>query len=201
MKKTVFVAALLVLGLGVTSWAQTARSTPGYVGPRSGEASLPDVGGDTCATPPTVVTSPLPYTDSGTSCGNANDFTNTGPSPCRSGLGSLPFNYDGPDVIYRVNLGAGNSVGYSMSLTGSTGDLALFLLDTCGVDTSCVANSEDLVGPGVGPEVIAAAARPAGDYYLYVDSYYAIGNGASCGFYTLTVTGTLPVELQGFTIK
>ena len=88
-----------------------------------------------------------------------------------------------------------------MSLTGSTGDLALFLLDTCGVDTSCVANSSDVIGPGAGPEVIAAAARTAGDYYLYVDSYYAIGVGASCGTYTLTVTGTLPVELDGFTIK
>ncbi|HLA79323.1 MAG TPA: PPC domain-containing protein [Vicinamibacteria bacterium] len=198
MRKTWFVAALLVLGLGGMSWAQTARSTPGYVGPRSGEAPLPDAGGDTCATPPTVVTGPLPYTDSGTSCGAANDFTNAGPSACRT---SLPFNYPGPDVIYRVNLGAGNSVGYSMSLTGSTGDLALFLLDTCGVDTSCVANSQDAIGPGAGPELIAAAARPAGDYYLYVDSYYPIGNGASCGTYTLTVTGTLPVELQGFTIK
>lgn len=196
MRKTLSAAALLVLGFSVEGWAQIPRSDPNYNGPRKGET--PFVGGDTCATPPTQVTGPLPYTDSGNTCGNANDYNNAGPSACRT---SLNFNYPGPDVIYRVDLLAGNNAGYSMSLTGSTGDLVLFLLTDCGVETSCVANSQDAIGPGVGPEVIAAAARTAGDYYLYVDSYYPIGNGASCGTYTLTVTGLLPVELQDLTIK
>ena len=39
---------------------------------------------------------------------------------------------------------------------------------------------------------------PAGVYYIYVDSYYAIGHPASCGPYTLTAQGTVPVELMDF---
>ncbi len=194
--KKMFLASALLLALSSTTWATGTRSDPAFNGPRKGEPNVPNVGGDGCATPPTVVGA-LPYTDSGTSCGAANDFNNNGPSTCRT---NLNFTYPGPDVIYRVNLGTGNNVGYSMSLTGSTGDLAMFLLTDCGVDTSCVANSQDAIGPGAGPETIAAASRTPGDYYLYIDSYYGSG-GASCGTYTLNVTGTLPVELESFSIQ
>lgn len=147
---------------------------------------------DTCAAPPFLVTA-LPYTDAGTTCGATNDITNYS---CIS----LPFPYPGPDVIYSFSMGAGNSVAFSASLTGSTGDLALFVISTCGDGNSCIVTSQDAIGAGTGPETIAAQNYPTGTRYLYVDSYYGAPNPASCGTYTLNVTGTLPVELLNFSV-
>jgi hypothetical protein len=62
-----------------------------------------------------------------------------------------------------------------------------------------VVNSQDAIGPGVGPEEIPPASYPPATYYLYVDSYYDAGTTGSCGTYSLTVTGTVPVELMEFT--
>ncbi|MEM9594959.1 MAG: hypothetical protein AAGD06_11870 [Acidobacteriota bacterium] len=164
----------------------------------SGKPAGPDspVGSNTC--PPTAaVSGPLPYNDTGDTCGNTNDI---GAYPGGSCGTDLPFAYDGEDVIYEVPLGAGNNVTFSADLTGSTGDLALFLLSTCGDGNTCVAHSQDAIGAGNGPELIDPANYPDGTYYLYIDSYYAAGNAGSCGTYALEVTGTLPVELLEFSI-
>jgi len=148
---------------------------------------------DACTPAPVILT--LPYTDSGTTCGATNDLTNYG-GVCGT---NLPFPYPGPDVIYAFTTTAGNSVAISASLTGSTGDLALFVLNSCGVAASCVQNSQDAIGPGAGPETIAAASYGVGTHYIYVDSYYGTGS-ASCGTYTLSVTGNLPIDLESFSI-
>jgi hypothetical protein len=164
-----------------------------------GKIEAPTAGGQ-CSTPPPVVPGPLPFNDTGNTCtpGTPNAITTYG-GTCGT---NLPFPYPGPEHIYRLDLGTGNSVGYSLSLTGSTGDLALFLVGSaCGTGTNCVANSQDAIGPGVGPEVIAAAPQAPGTYFLYIDSYYAIGNPAACGSYALTATGTLPVELLQFDVN
>jgi hypothetical protein len=147
---------------------------------------------DTCAAPPFLVTS-LPYTDTGTTCGATNDITNYS-------CASLPFPYPGPDVIYSFAMGAGNSVAFSASLTGSTGDLALFMISTCGNGATCIVTSQDAIGAGAGPEAIPAQNYATGTRYLYIDSYYASPAGTSCGTYTLNVTGTLPVELLNFSV-
>ncbi len=150
---------------------------------------------DAC-TPAPVITV-LPYTDSGTTCGFTNDLTNYG-GTCGT---ALPFPYPGPDVIYAFSTTAGNSVAISASLTGSTGDLALFVIDTtCATAANCNHQSQDAIGVGVGPENIAAASYSVGDHYIYVDSYYGAPSPASCGTYTLNVTGNLPVELDQFSI-
>ena len=57
------------------------------------------------------------------------------------------------------------------------------------------------IGAGVGPELIAADNYAAGTYSVYIDSYYAAGGAASCGTYTLDVTGTVPAELLEFEIR
>ena len=80
-------------------------------------------------------------------------------------------------------------------------DLALFLIGTCGDGNSCIVNSADFIGPGVGPEVIDPAPQAPGDYYLYVDSYYDAGTPGSCGTYTLSVTGPLPLEMLDFSVN
>jgi hypothetical protein len=188
------------IGLGIVlvaaraDSAQATRSDPSFHANPNRVAAHPRVGGENCTTPPTVI-STTPFVDSDNTCGNINDLTTY------NGTCTLPFPYGGEDLIYRLNLGTGNNVGYSADLTGSTGDLALFLIGTCGDGNSCVINSQDAIGPGVGPEIIAPTPQAPGDYYLYVDSYYDAGTPGSCGTYTLTVTGTLPLELIDFSVK
>ncbi len=118
---------------------------------------------------------------------------------CATGL---PFPYPGPELIYQLNLGATNNPAFSADLTGSTGDLALFLVGSaCGTGTNCVAHSQDAIGPGTGPETIAAASYAAGTYFLYIDSYYASPAPAACGTYSLTITPPLPAELIQFDVN
>jgi hypothetical protein len=147
------------------------------------------MGGGSCATP--VEIGSLPFSDAGDTCGATNTVTNYG------GTCTLPFSYAGEDEVYRMVVGAGNNVDFSATL-GPAGDLALFLVTTCGNGATCVANSQDAIGPGAGPETIAATSYAPNTYFLYVDSYYDAGTTGSCGTYTLNVTGTLPVELLNF---
>ena len=192
----VFAAGLLVAAVSTQAGAaQRTRSDPSFHANPNRRALPPvEVGGESCATPPTQIAS-TPFNDADNTCGHLNDLTTY------TGTCTLPFPYGGEDLIYRVDVGAGNSLTFNADIAGSTGDLALFLIGTCGDGTSCVANSSDLIGPGVGPEVIGPVSEPAGDYYLYVDSYYDAGTPGSCGTYNLTVTGTLPVELLDFSVS
>ena len=192
---------VLVTLLAAAAQAQRSRSDAGFrpdpnrqiAADKSTRPPGPDVGGDTCASPPTVVAS-LPFTDSSDTCPFANDISSY------TGSCTLPFPYPGEDVIYQINTAAGNSVAFSMSLTGSTGDLALFVLNTCGSGPSCVKNSSDLIGPGVGPETIAATVYQSSPVFLYIDSYYGTADPRGCGTYTLNVTGNLPAELIELTV-
>ncbi|MBK8594497.1 MAG: PPC domain-containing protein [Holophagales bacterium] len=196
-------SSLSVLGvIGFLTLAGTAlpslaanRSDPAW---RNAHAVTlaPTQGGD-CTTP--VAFSSLPYTDSGNTCNApaANLVTSYG-SVCNT---NLPFPYPGPEVVYQFTTTAGNSVAFSMSLTGSTGDLALFVISgVCNAGANCVASSQDAIGIGAGPETIAAAPYTAGTYFVHVDSYYGSPDDGNCGTYTLNATGNLPVELNGFTV-
>jgi hypothetical protein len=199
MTRQSWMAAVVGLGIvlvGVSAdvaSAQAKRSDPSFKADPNRPVPPQRVGGENCATPPTQISS-TPFVDSDDTCGNINDLTTY------TGTCTLPFPYGGEDLIYRIDLGTGNNVGYSADLTGSTGDLVLFLIGTCGNGTTCVDNSDDFIGPGVGPEVIDPINRPVGDYYLYVDSYYDAGTPASCGTYTLTVTGPVPLEMIDFSV-
>ena len=137
----------------------------------------------------------LPFTQAGNTCGGANNI-NAYPA-----CANLASPYPGPDDVWAITVGAGNSIDVTADLTGSTGDLALFFLSTCGDGNSCLSTSQDAIGPGVGPEIIPTiTGLTAGNtYYIYVDSYYASG-AASCGSYTLNVAGTLPVSLESYRI-
>lgn len=193
MRKATLVLTCLLL-ISSTAWAAvTMRTDPSF----TGRPAPAEDGSNTCP-PGVTISSATPvgsYMDSGTTCGFTNTLTSY------SGACGLPFPYGGEDSIYELPLGPGNLVDFSMDLTGSTGDLVLFLLGTCGNGTSCVTNSQDAIGIGAGPEVIDPANYPAGTYYLYVDSYYDAGTTGSCGSYTLTVNGNpFPVELMEFTI-
>ncbi|MET0552883.1 MAG: hypothetical protein ABW221_07595 [Vicinamibacteria bacterium] len=161
----------------------------------------PTAGGQCSGAGPTVVPNTGLTNDTGNTCtpGTPNAITNYG-GACAVALG---FPYPGPEHIYQLTLGAGNNPSFSANLAGGTGDLALFLVGsaTCGDGVNCVANSQDAIGPGAGPELIAAANYPNGNYFLYVDSYYGSPNPASCGAYALTITTPLPAELIQFDIS
>ena len=184
----VVVVCVTLIALGGVADAAN-RTDPGFKGR---PAPPVEVGGDGCP-PGAFVTDPLPWNDTGNTC---SGFTNT--VTTYTGACTLPFPYGGEDVIYEMTLGAGNSVDFSMDLAGSTGDLVLFILSTCGDGSTCVTNSQDAIGVGAGPEVIAAASYTAGTYYVYIDSYYDAGTAGSCGAYSLTVGGNLPAELLSF---
>ncbi len=184
-----FLAMLVAVPSVVLAQTVVNRSDPGF----EGSPAAPEDGGDTC--PPGVsIIGPLPFVDAGDTC---NGFTDT---VSAYGGACLTFTYAGEDTIYELTLGAGNNISFSADLTGSTGDLALFVIGTCGDGSSCVVSSQDAIGPGVGPELIAAMPYTPGTYFVYVDSYYAAGSAGSCGTYTLTVDGTVPVKLLGFSI-
>ncbi|MGB4859461.1 MAG: PPC domain-containing protein [Dokdonella sp.] len=190
--KTRIVAGLAICLLAGGAFAAN-RSSPDFVPTRTGPVPA---GGGSCGTPVNVT--PLPYASAGNTCGGVNNITNYG-GAC--GV-DLPFPYGGPEDVYRITVGATNSLNISADLTGSTGDLALFLVGgTCGSGAGCIANSQDAIGAGAGPELIPAQTNiAAGTYFIYVDSYYAAPDPLSCGTYSLAVTGSLPVTITNFSI-
>jgi hypothetical protein len=194
MHKTLIATA--VLGLLSASAFAANRSDPGHVPTKAYTGPVVNAGG-TCPTPPAITS--LPFSDSSTTCSLSNTVSDYNSSAACSA--NLPFPYPGEDTAYAITVGTGQSLDISADLTGSTGDLALFLLGTCGSGASCIDTSQDAVGSGAGPETISTQTGLApGTYYIYVDSYYAAGNGNSCGSYTLSVAGTLPVQLQSYGI-
>lgn len=193
MRLKLIATALTVSCLASSAWAAN-RSDAGFVPPNLPRGEITE-GGGTCGS--TEVISSLPFSDTGSTCDGTNTISSYNSAVCQD---NLPFPYPGEDTVYQITLGAGNNVGFSADLTGSTGDLALFLLGTCGTGSSCIDTSQDAIGVGAGPEVIEPASYAAGTYFLYIDSYYSAGSSDSCGGYTLSVTGTLPVELESFEV-
>lgn len=190
--------------------AKAGRRTPGRAA--ASPQPAPEVGGENCAT--ATVIARLPFGDSDDTTGNVNDL-NTLPAQC-----SDYTQVAGPDLIYSFTVGAGNSVAFQVTPTNATYDPAIYVLGACGNGATCVIGSDSCVRSGFSPqppgcldgdadEDIAALAYAPGTHAVYVDSFYAAG--ASCGGqgsvqcgtgpYTLTVTGTLPVELHRFEIE
>ncbi|MEP6653654.1 MAG: hypothetical protein ABJA82_09865 [Myxococcales bacterium] len=136
---------------------------------------------------------------SATTCSLANDIDNTGPVAC----GDLSSSYPGPDAFYRIDLGPGNSIAVDVELaSGTTGDLAVFLLQLPGCSATapaatCVGYSIDVLGAGQGPERIKTHSYPPGIYYVVVDSVNAVGNTGACGPFALNVTGSLGTLTTG----
>lgn len=195
MRSNLLVGTCLVALLAALPAAAATRTGAAYHGAPKADPLI-DGGANGC--PPTGATiASLPFSDPGTTCDNTNTITNYG-GVCGT---DLPFPYGGENAIYQVSLAAGNNVAFSLNFAGSLGDLALFLLTTCGTGSSCIAHSADTIGAGAMPEDIAAASYAAGTYFLYIDSYYDAGTTGSCGTYTLNVTGTLPVELTSFDVE
>lgn len=94
--------------------------------------------------------------------------------------------------------GAGANLTFQISGTGGF-DPYIYLLATCGSDSSCVAGSDDEGGVST-PQFSYSGFTAGVPYYYYVDSFYAVGTAGSVGPYTGSISGTFPVSLTNFSV-
>jgi len=160
----------------------------------------------TCAAP-SAFSGPVPYNASGNTCASDSNLT----SVCLGGL-----TVAGPQSVYSMVVNAGNALTVTVTPTAPY-DTGLYVEGptaspsqaTCESGVSCDAfGTTDANGAGVAETITPASAVGPGTYYIIVSSINAaVGNSttppaasAGCGAYTLAVTGTLPVKLQGFSV-
>lgn len=117
----------------------------------------------------------------GNTCGSSNTLAAYIGSRCNS----LQTSYPGQDVIYKVILHKGNSVGFQLDMQ-KPADLTMALVECGSSNNTCVNSSIDYRGSVT--ESIAPFGYEDGIYYLYIDSR----KSAECGPYTLRVTGSNP---------
>lgn len=99
-----------------------------------------------------------------------------------------------PDTIYSVQLGATATGGIAAAPTGY--DLKLALLQgTCSAGSTCIRDA-DAGGAGAA-ETFNVVGLAAGTYYVLLTSF---GGSPDCGQTNITITPTLPVALQNFSI-
>ena len=207
-KATVWAVCLLSVGGLLALDATRAQSRVAKPGANRVQNAIPKAGGADCASA-TVVTTPLPYMDSGNTCGApaaVSDYNNQGTGgPCATYL------YPGPELIYRMDLGANNDVTVTLAPVAPA-DLGVFVVGDCQNTLSCV-GFQDVAGGGEMSAVTFEMGQSmcsnetpsrcpgigAGMYWIYVDSFYASG-ASSCGNYSLSVSGTIPVELMEFSV-
>jgi hypothetical protein len=132
--------------------------------------------------------------------------------------GATPLNGNG-SVVYALQLGATNNVSFSLQSTGSGATSAcdptgnncpfmpgLYVLNSTPTATTC-GNQACLVTQQAGTQGATVsgsltANKTAGTYYIVVgDSGNDNLSNPGCGPYSLTVSGTLPVKLQKFSVK
>jgi len=198
----VVVSLVAVMGLAVDSVA--AKTRVAQPGQRStAMRSQPKVGGPNCAS--ATVVGALPWTDTDNTCGAPAVVTDYFSANCNT------FDYPGPELIYQIELGDANEV--QIKLKPAAADMGLFLLNDCTDGNSCVGfmdaiggGAESWVAPGQTvmvpgqSEAQSFPSVPGATYWIYVDSYYQTG-ALSCGAYTLTVAGDVPVELIDFKVE
>jgi hypothetical protein len=152
----------------------------------------------TCGSPMANITEPGTF--SANTCTDGSAQFNT---LCNGGT-----QVDGRSVVYALNVGANNT--FTATVTPSGGyDAAVFIV---GPAANCAAfnnapcpggnaNQQDNAGPDGAETIDLPDNQPEGLYHVVVTS--TAGGGASapdCGPFSLTITPTLPVELQSFSV-
>jgi hypothetical protein len=195
--------------------AKAGRLTPGRPAGDPGPAS-PDVGGENCGTATGIGS--LPFNDSDNTTGHVDD-NNAVPVNCGTGFAQSL----GPDLIYVFSTGPGNNIAFNVNPTNTIFDPSLYILGTCGNNTTCVVGVDGCLAQGQpqdptscpdgdGDEDIPALLDrfAPGTHAIYVDSFYPGApfpcggqNFQPCGSgpYTLSVTGVLPAELIDIRIE
>ncbi|MBU0639874.1 MAG: hypothetical protein KKB50_13480 [Planctomycetes bacterium] len=135
----------------------------------------PRGGGDTCDT--ATVIAVLPYTDTGNTCGFADDYDE-----------ACTWTATAPDVAYEYTPAAGIWVDISLCNAGTDYDTKLFVYEGACPGT-LVACADDSC-PGYISEIIGLELTGGNTYYIIVDGY-----GSNCGNYELTVVeGVAPPD-------
>jgi hypothetical protein len=141
-----------------------------------------------CAAPTNIAPPPAAgVTLPGDTCAS----TNTLGTLC--GLFGSPEN----DVVFRFET-TSPYTATTFALTNNTPawNAAMFRLGAaCGGGADCI-NDADVGGAGAN-ESFSVAGLPDGVHHLIVSSSPEAGG---CGAFTLNINGTLPVELQGFSV-
>ena len=177
MKHFALVTALLLCCTTSVAFAGDA-----YLGSRRPEAPpksegsarvMPNVilggGGDTIADP--IVIPALPYGNSGSTCGFANNYT----SPCASS--------NSPDVVYAFRPLA--DVCVDIDLCGATYDTQVFVYQNN--TSTIVACQDDSPDCGLQTHIQNLPLSAGNIYYIVVEGY-----AANCGDYELVVTECPP---------
>ena len=134
------------------------------------------------------LTASAPGTVSGNNCGNNTALQNI----CGNGIG---LNLAGVD-IYSVALGASQNFTFSVTTAAFTPQIAI-TGSPCSSNTTCIDNQTIAASGTVTSGTISG--QPAGTYFIFVGDSAADSPG--CGAYNMTITGTLPVKLQKFSVK
>lgn len=134
----------------------------------------------TCASPITINSN---STVDGDTCGAANVI----PS-----FGALPSPHN--DVVYSF---VAEGADATISMPASNFNYGAFLLDACDTDGNAFPTQAITNPPGGSFQVSGLVDGQT--YYIVVSGSPAEGNPV-CGTFTLDVDGTLPVELQSFSV-
>lgn len=137
-------------------------------------------------------TTPTALTQAGVSGVNSCNETNTVPTLCV--LNQNPS----PDVVFSFSLAAGFTAT-AVTLTNSTGTFTpqLVLQQACGSSTDCTVTGN--AASAGGNASLTLTGQPAGAYFLVVDGSSQV-SATDCGTFALSVDGTLPVQLQKFSV-
>lgn len=131
--------------------------------------------GDTCATAYT-----LPPCSAGSLAGDLTNYANNYNPPA----GCTGYSADGKDVVYKVDMNAGDSA--TMTYVQPNGDASLYVVTDC-VNLNCIDGAD--AGVTGDPETVSFTAASAGTYYFILDTY---GTGLG-GPWTADYTITCPV--------
>lgn len=137
-------------------------------------------------------TTPTVLTQAGVSNVNSCNETNTVPSYC-------VFNTSpSPDVIFSFNLAAGFT-STAITLTNSTGTFTpqMILQQSCGSTSECL--DSGVAASAGGNASLTLTGKAPGAYFLAV-SGASQASATDCGTFALSVDGTLPVQLQKFSV-
>ncbi|HUH01878.1 MAG TPA: PPC domain-containing protein, partial [Kofleriaceae bacterium] len=104
--------------------------------------------------------------------GDTSSYTNylEPDSACTDGFG-----LDGPDAMYKVDATAGQTIAATVTPSGNTFDVGMYILNDCASATPCLAGTDDVAGTG--PESLSYLVPTTGTYYIIVDSYVPSANG------------------------
>lgn len=199
MRHLVLASLAIVLALlGDQALAQKKPLPEGYVHVPS--TVMP--AGGTCATPEGDIWFDFnpSQTVTGDTTGGANNVQDVPYPTCNEYTDST--NAQGPDDVWTITPGSGNALTFMISgdFSISGWDPHLYILGICGDASSCIAGSDDISIGDRTPKGLSPLLTAHNTYYIYIDSFFPVGDKLSAGAYSLHVNGTFPVSLQEFRI-